>query len=333
MQFKDAAYQVLKQASEPLHYNEITERALAVGILTTTGQTPHATMGSRLYTDTLSEDSLFRRAGKKGFFALKEKPPSDIVRQIEAINQQARQKLRQLVLEMHPQDFEELIGELLVALGVEEGSVQVTRFSGDGGIDVRGRMLANGITEINIAVQAKRWKHNVGSKVVRELRGSLKVHEQGIIITPSNYTESAITEAQESGKTRISLINGEELVELMIRHKVGAYEEKYAVIYLDEERWQEMLETPPMPAIPLATSSPAPKAIFPLQIRSEHKGEVYLAELLNLEGQVRFNGKEHATPTGAAKVFVTDWKEVNGWAMWKYLNPTSGKWEKIGNLR
>ena len=33
MQFKDAAYEILKQAGEPLHYNEITDRALSAGTL------------------------------------------------------------------------------------------------------------------------------------------------------------------------------------------------------------------------------------------------------------------------------------------------------------
>lgn len=30
MQFKDAAYEILKQAGKPLHYEEITDRALEV---------------------------------------------------------------------------------------------------------------------------------------------------------------------------------------------------------------------------------------------------------------------------------------------------------------
>lgn len=40
MQFKDAAYEILKEAGKPLHYNEITDIALKRGILETAGQTP-----------------------------------------------------------------------------------------------------------------------------------------------------------------------------------------------------------------------------------------------------------------------------------------------------
>jgi hypothetical protein len=39
MQFKDAAYEILKSSGEPLHYSEITERALVKGLLTTSGMT------------------------------------------------------------------------------------------------------------------------------------------------------------------------------------------------------------------------------------------------------------------------------------------------------
>ena len=42
MNFLDCAYDILKKANNPLHYTEITRRALADGILDTKGQTPEA---------------------------------------------------------------------------------------------------------------------------------------------------------------------------------------------------------------------------------------------------------------------------------------------------
>ncbi len=134
MQFKDAAFHILKQSGLPLHYNEITDRAL------TAGQTHHATMGALLYTDTLNENSRFKRADQKGFFTLKETLSPDIVHQIESLNSQARNKLRKLVSEMHPKEFENLIAELLLALLLEETSVQVTSFSEDGGWESIGNL-------------------------------------------------------------------------------------------------------------------------------------------------------------------------------------------------
>lgn len=72
---------------------------------------------------------------------------------------------------------------------------------------------------------------------------------------------------------------------------------------------------------------------FPLTIRAQHKGKSYSGELLNISGNIRYQEQDYPTPTTAAKVIVTDWKQVNGWSFWRYLNPISGKWKKIGELR
>jgi len=52
MQFKDAAYVILTRSGQPLHYREITAKALEENLLETTGRTPESTMGALLYTDT-----------------------------------------------------------------------------------------------------------------------------------------------------------------------------------------------------------------------------------------------------------------------------------------
>ena len=189
MNFLDAAYQVLAQAGQPLHYSEIASRALAAGLLDTSGQTPEATMGSRLYVDTKRPGSRFRRAGR-GVFALAPTQAGEIAERIDALNHHTRAELRHRLMNILPDRFEALMGELLVALGFDEETVQITSYHSDGGIDVRGVLRAGGITEVNAAVQVKRWKRNVQSHTVRDLRGSLKVHEQGIIITTSGFSRA-----------------------------------------------------------------------------------------------------------------------------------------------
>lgn len=185
MTFLEAAYEILKQAGQPLHYTVIAERALAAGLVDTTGHTPQATMGSRLYVDTKRPDSRFRRV-RRGVFALVEPQPSDIARRIDDLNKAVRAELRKRLLQMPPDRFEALVGELLIALGFDEATVEVTSHSGDAGIDVRGVLRASGITDLNAAVQVKRWQRNVQSSTVRDLRGSLTVHQQGIVITTSD---------------------------------------------------------------------------------------------------------------------------------------------------
>lgn len=148
MQFKDAAFEILRKSGMALHYSEITDLALKARILTTTGQTPHATMGALLYTDTLKAGSRFRRGENKGAFELKSVEPSNIDLQIESINREVRNNLRKRLLKMEPKKFEDLIQTLLTEMGFE--SAHTTSYSGDGGIDVRGILHAvNGSESAN----------------------------------------------------------------------------------------------------------------------------------------------------------------------------------------
>jgi len=49
MTYLEAAYHILRQAGAPLHYAEITRRALAQSLITPTGRTPKATIISLPY--------------------------------------------------------------------------------------------------------------------------------------------------------------------------------------------------------------------------------------------------------------------------------------------
>ncbi len=239
MDYLSAAQAILEADNRPLHFREIARRALERRLITPTGQTPEATMGSRLYVDTKKPDSRFERLGK-GQFAIKRRTQTDdIARRVEAINSDTRQTLQSRLLAVPADRFEVLVRELMIAIGFDESSVQVTSYSGDGGIDVRGILNAGGVTSIHAAVQVKRWKYNVQSKIVRELRGSLTTHEQGIIITTSGFSKGAREEARATGKAPISLIDGAALIELLIKYGVGVTKEPHTVLTLDEEYWVE----------------------------------------------------------------------------------------------
>jgi predicted NUDIX family phosphoesterase len=71
--FLEAAYAVLKTTGEPLPVKQITERALSLGILTSSGKTPWQTMKSKLSLDILKkrELSAFMRTDQ-GTFGLRE---------------------------------------------------------------------------------------------------------------------------------------------------------------------------------------------------------------------------------------------------------------------
>jgi len=330
MNFLDAAHRILAQAKGPLHYTEITSRALEAGILDTKGQTPDASMGSRLYVDTKRPNSRFRRVSR-GVFALTETPSSDISQRITNINRLTRNVLRKRLMEMSPKRFEGLIAELLLALGFEEDTIEITPFGNDGGVDVRGVLNAASITEVNAAVQAKRWKYNVQAPIVQALRGSLVVHEQGIIITTSKFSKGAETEARAPGKVHISLIDGEQLLDLLIEHRIGVTAEQHTVYALDEEWWGDVAKESENSAITPKQLS-QPQVQYPIKISAKAHGQTYEAELINENGYVRLNDKVYQSPSGAGQA-AADWKSCNGWTFWKYLNAESGLWRPIQELR
>ena len=184
-------------------------------------------------------------------------------------------------------------------------------------------------------MQVKRWKkRNVGAPIVRELRGSLVVHEQGIIIiTTSGFSKGAQAEAVGAGKTRISLIDGEELLGLLIQHGIGVTQEQHTVLALDDEWWGEVAGeavSPPEPAAPAQSTSP--KVGFPLAVQATVHGETLEAELIDIAGRMRYQGVEYRSPSGAGQV-AADWKSCNGWLFWTYAHPDTGDWRPIDELR
>ena len=129
-----------------------------------------------------------------------------------------------------PAEFEALIGRLLVALGFQE--VLVTGRSGDGGIDVRGTLVVGDVIRTRMAVQVKRWKANVQAPIVQQVRGSLGTHDQGLIITTSDFSSGARTEAERVNAVPVALMNGEQLVRLLVEHEIGVRRVPYDLIEL-----------------------------------------------------------------------------------------------------
>ncbi|MBW7881661.1 MAG: restriction endonuclease [Caldilineaceae bacterium] len=263
MTYLDAAHQILTAAGQPLHYAEITRRALEQNLIQPTGLTPDATMASRLYISTQKDGSPFVRVGR-GMFDLAKPRLSGIDHQVQQINQRTREQLRELLLKVPAKRFESLVMELLLAMGFDENTLQVTPYGGDGGIDVVGVYRAAGLTEVIAAVQAKRWKSNVSAPTVTQLRGSLQVHQQGIIITTSDFSKGARQEAVAPNKTRIALINGDQLVDMLIEYGIGVVERTLQVNALDDEWWAEIANGEPDPAA--ATSTADIPAVEPEQV-------------------------------------------------------------------
>ncbi|MFO1090158.1 MAG: restriction endonuclease [Hyphomicrobiales bacterium] len=151
-----------------------------------------------------------------------------IARLLEA-HEAARQHLRNEVLSrlmvQTPAFFEGVVADLLVALGYgrqrDDLLEQLTR-RGDGGVD--GSIEADELGLDVIYIQAKRYKTGVPVQIadVRDFAGSLEANRasKGVFVTTSRFPASA-HEFVKAYPRRIRLIDGVQLVDLMIRTNLG----------------------------------------------------------------------------------------------------------------
>ena len=121
------------------------------------------------------------------------------------------ESLKKNLLTINPYEFEGLMAKLIEHTGFID--VEVTKKSGDDGIDVNAFLRHSFSLDLNYQFQVKRWKHSVGRKEVANLRGSLGFNSFGVIISTSHFTSSAINEARGAGKTPINLIGIKKLYE------------------------------------------------------------------------------------------------------------------------
>ncbi len=240
LSFTAAAEKVLEKYADksPMHYRAITDKALELGLIATAGKTPEATLYAQIITEIQRRTKRGSVPGScntaKGMWDSPSGGGQGCAFQIEQHNQHIRRKLIQQIGKMPPAEFEALIGTLLAKLGFED--VTVTSFKGDGGIDVRGTMVTGDVVRTRMAVQVKRWKANVQSPTVQQVRGSLGAHEQGLIITTSDFSKGARIEAERADATPVALMNGEQLVKLLVENDIGIRRISYDLI---EPKWEE----------------------------------------------------------------------------------------------
>lgn len=236
--FLDAAEKVLDRFGNrnSMHYREITNKAMSQGWLNTSGRTPEATMNAQLVTElkrakARGEPGRFVRTSP-GYYSLVKWTGTGLPNQIFKHNQEIRKRLGSKLMALRASQFEELIGQLLAEMGFE--SIEVTKYGKDGGIDVRGTLLINDAIRIKMAVQVKRWKRNVQSPTVQMVRGSLGAHEQGLIITTSDFSAGAKREANEPNKTPVGLMNGKQLVGFLMEYNIGVRRMPHDLFELEE---------------------------------------------------------------------------------------------------
>lgn len=153
----------------------------------------------------------------------------DANKAIERHNRSVHQQLKAAIAALDPTHFELLVVKVLTALGYD---VKHTGQTNDGGVDANAVLSLGGLTSVMTRVQAKRWGNSVPGRVVRELRGALKVDERGLIVTTAEFTPEAKREAEADGKARIGLLSGEALAQLCAEHGIGVERRQITLLKL-----------------------------------------------------------------------------------------------------
>lgn len=143
----------------------------------------------------------------------------------KAVHAALRADLLDRILQNSPSFFEEVIVELLVAMGYggsRRNAAEQLGKSGDGGVD--GVINEDVLGLDRVYIQAKRYAPGsaVGRPEVQAFTGSLVGlgASKGVFVTTSTFSSQAVEFASRIPQ-RVILIDGKRLTELMVEHGVG----------------------------------------------------------------------------------------------------------------
>ena len=171
-------------------------------------------------------------------------PEENLDKAYQRIRKSLASELLNKVVELSPTFFERLVVELLVKMGyggsIKDAGRAIGK-SGDEGID--GTIKEDKLGLDIIYIQAKRWKPGnvVGRPELHKFVGALAGQgaKKGIFITTSNFTKEA-SEYTPKNETKIVLIDGEQLAQLMIDYNLGCTSQQiYELKKIDSDYFDE----------------------------------------------------------------------------------------------
>lgn len=186
---------------------------------------------------SIRKQNIFKKKGNKKVNASDDAIDENIIGEYPEEIKPWRKQLSDVLQNMDPYGFERLAQRVLRECGFVQ--VEVTKKSGDGGIDGTGKLKINGIFSFNVAFQCKRYKGAVSAGDIRDFRGSLTTDiEKGVFITTGVFTKAAREEASNPGKQQIDLMDGEEFINKIAQYGIGV--KKVITYEIDEEFFQKI---------------------------------------------------------------------------------------------
>jgi restriction system protein len=164
---------------------------------------------------------------------------------LKTINADVKSRLLDAILGQSPTFFEQLVLDVLVAMGYGGSRADAAEHlgkSGDEGVD--GRINQDPLGLDQILVQAKRYAADrpIDRKTIQAFVGSMTGQgvTKGVFITTSTFNDNAAEFVQRGSHTKVVLIDGNQLVNLMLRHHIGVrIERNVEVLDIDQNYFEE----------------------------------------------------------------------------------------------
>jgi restriction system protein len=171
-------------------------------------------------------------------------PTEQLEAAMKKINDDLAADILQKAREMSPAKFEQLVLDLLLAMGyggTNKDLAKVTPISHDNGVD--GIIPEDALGLDKIYIQAKRYKEGlpVSKPEIHQFIGALSEQKasKGVFVTTSNFTQGA-KESVSKAASKIVLIDGIALAQYMIEFNVGVSTRKsYEIKRLDTDYFDE----------------------------------------------------------------------------------------------
>lgn len=175
---------------------------------------------------------------KQGKLNLVAASPDEMHPDIDSEEYDWKEGLLNVLGQIKPDAFERLCQRVLRESGFTK--VQVTGKTGDGGIDGIGVLKIN-LLSFTVFFQCKRYKGSVGSGAIRDFRGAMMGRaDKGLVITTGTFTSDARREATRDGATAIDLLDGEDLADLLKKHKLGIQTELVETVTITDDFFRQI---------------------------------------------------------------------------------------------
>lgn len=166
-------------------------------------------------------------------------PTEQIEHGVARVHEAVSKELLSRLLGKDPAFFERAVVDLLMAMGYggAGGKGAATQLVNDGGID---GVIDQDVLGLNkVYVQAKRYRldNSVGRPELQGFVGALSGRaDRGVFITTSYFSKGALEYVERNTSSRVILIDGNRLTDLMIRFGVGVQiKDTFHVVEVDED--------------------------------------------------------------------------------------------------